>query len=90
MGNLELAWIMNNVKDYNLEKAVDLMQQIDWRLSVAKQEVEECNAMDVVKMLDLLGRQNNLEIAYDIVGEHVDKLLDEQLDVMYMLVKEFI
>lgn len=90
MGNMELEWITKNIGDYNLEKAIDLMQQIDFRLSSTKQQIEECCLFDVVKMLDLMDKENNLEIAYDIVGEHVDKLLDEQLDVMYMLVKEFI
>ena len=87
MGNLELAWIMGNVKNYNLEMAVDLMQGIDSRLSAVKQKIEECCLDDVVKMLDLIDQENNLEIAYDIVEERVDKLLEDELEHTFAMLE---
>jgi hypothetical protein len=87
MGNLELAWIMGNVKDYNLDMAVDLMQGIDSRLSAVKQKIEECCLDDVVKMLDLMDQENNLEIAYDIVEERIDKLLEDELEHTFAMLE---
>jgi hypothetical protein len=87
MGNLELAWIMGNVKDYNLDMAVDLMQGIDSRLSAVKQQIDECCLDDVVKMLDLMDQENNLEIAYDIVEERIDKLLEDELEHTFAMLE---
>lgn len=87
MGNLELAWIMGNIKDYNLEMATDLMQGIDFRLSTVKQQIDECCLEDVVKMLDLMDQENNLEIAYDLVGERVDKLLEDELEHTFAMLE---
>ena len=69
MGNMELAWIKNNIGGYNLDQTVMLMEELDARLLAVKQQVEEC-PMDN----ELLTKQNNLELALELLEEHLDTI----------------
>ena len=71
MGNMELAWIKNNIGGYNLDQTVMLMEELDARLLAVKQQVEECP-----HKLELLTKQNNLELALELLEEHLDTIMD--------------
>ena len=87
MGNIELAFLIESIKNYNLEQAVALMEQVQLRLNETKQQIENCSLDNVVKMLDLMDSENNLEIAYDIVGERVDELLEDKLEHTFAMLE---
>ena len=74
MGNMELAWIKNNIGGYNLDQTVMLMEELDARLLAVKQQVEECPTDNVLHMLELLAKQNNLELALELLEEHLDTI----------------
>lgn len=74
MGNMELAWIKNNIGGYNLDQTVMLMEELDARLLAVKQQVEECPVDNVLDMLELLAKQNNLELALELLEEHLDTI----------------
>lgn len=71
MGSLELACIKNNIGGYNLDQTVMLMEELDARLLAVKQQVEECP-----NKLELLTKQNNLELALELLEEHLDTIMD--------------
>lgn len=74
MGNMELAWIKNNIGGYNLDQTVMLMEELDARLLAVKQQVEECPTDNVLHKLELLTKQNNLELALELLEEHLDTI----------------
>lgn len=66
MGNMELAWIKNNIGGYNLDQTVMLMEELDARLLAVKQQVEECPMEELY----------NLELALELLEEHLDTIMD--------------
>lgn len=74
--------VSKNVNTMSLENVTNWVCQLSDEIEQVNKEIEETDIFDVMKVMDLLERENNLQLCLELLDERLNILLEQEVNQM--------
>lgn len=74
--------VSKNVNTMSLENVTNWVCQLSDEIEQVNKEIDETDIFDVMKVMDLLERENNLQLCLELLDERLNILLEQEVNQM--------